>query len=310
VSTTLILETLLVALVFLAVTLVAGNNLASCVGPAVGARILTKSKGELLGAAGFASGLVVQGSWMSSSINNLIPNSTVEIQVTVLVVAILIFIIANLARVPLSLSMSLVGLLAGAALALNLWSNIDYISKVAVMWIIAPIVAALLAFFLLRFINSRKVSNIWRRIRVYKLLLIVLAFTSAYTLGANTLGLIVATAGFNWLTVSAAILAIFAGSFFLGKGTIRRVAQEFYLMRYSNATVSLAASTILVEFAAVMSIPLSNTQTTTAAVFGAGISYKTRFLSLKPYITIIAGWIVAPAVSFAIGYLIWGTPWI
>ncbi len=147
----------------------------------------------------------------------------------------------------------------------------------------------------------------WRRIRVYKFLLIVLAFTSAYSLGANTLGLIVATAGFNWLTVSAAILAIFAGSFFLGKGTIHRVAQEFYLMRYSNATVSLAASTILVEIAAFLSIPLSNTQTTTAAVFGAGISYKTRFLSLKPYITIIAGWMMAPSVSFAIGYLILGT---
>ena len=75
-------------------------------------------------------------------------------------------------------------------------------------------------------------------------------------------------------------------------------------MRYSNATVALAASTILVETAAFLNIPLSNTQTTTAAVFGAGVSYKSKFLSLKPYLTIVAGWIVAPVLSFAIGYLL------
>jgi phosphate/sulfate permease len=56
--------------------------------------------------------------------------------------------------------------------------------------------------------------------------------------------------------------------------------------------------------AAVLNIPLSNTQTTTAAVFGAGVSYKSKFLSLKPYITIVAGWIVAPVVSFTIGYFL------
>ncbi len=300
----MIFEVALVILVFLAVMLVSGNNLSACVGPVVGASILSKRTGALLGAAGFAAGLLVQGSGMTNSVNNLINNVTTVFQAEVLIVAIIIFIVAQLARVPMSLSMSLVGLLAGFALARGLTAGIPYMTEVVAMWFIAPAAAAAIAYYLLRYINSRKVTDIWKRIRTYKAILILLAFTSAYSLGANTLGLIVATGSFNLATVAAAVVAVFVGSLFLGEGAIRRVSEEFYLMRYSNATVALAASTVLVEIAAFLNIPLSNTQTTTAAVFGAGVSYKSKFLSLKPYIIIVAGWIVAPALSFAIGYLI------
>jgi phosphate/sulfate permease len=302
-----ILEILLVILVFLAVALVSGNNLSACVGPAVGARILSKRTGALLGAGGFAAGLLVQGWGMVNSINNLMPNASMQFQAEVLVVAIVIFIIAQLTRLPMSLSMSLVGLLAGVALARGMTAQIPYMTAVVAMWFIAPAIAALFAYYLIRYFNSRKVANIWRRIRFYKVILIVLAFTSAYSLGANTLGLIVATGGFNWATVAAAVAGVFVGAVFLGEGAIRRVSEEFYLMRYSNATVALAASTILVEAAALLNIPLSNTQTTAAAVFGAGVSYKSKFLSLKPYITIVAGWIAAPTLSFAIGYFLLAT---
>jgi len=300
----LVFELLLIALVFLAVMLVSGNNLSVCVGPAVGARILSKRAGAFLGVVGFTTGLLLQGWGMINSINSLIPNATMQLQSEVLMVAIVVFVVAHLVRVPLSLSMSLVGLLVGAALAHNLGLQASYVFSVVALWFIAPIAAAIVAFYLIRVISRQKVRNIWRRIRFYKVLLLILAFTSAYTTGANTIGLIVATAGFNITTVLVAVSAVFIGVFCLGEGAIRRVGEEFYLMRYSNATVALAASTILVEVASFLNIPLSNTQATTAAVFGAGISYKSKFLSLKPYLIILGGWIVAPLLSFSIGYFL------
>ncbi len=299
-------ETVLAVLVFLAVTLVSGNNLSACVGPVVGASILGKRTGALLGAAGFSAGLVLQGGGMVNSVNNFMPNLSSVFQAEILIVAIVIFVIAALLRLPLSLSMSLVGLLAGYAAATGLTSAFPYVAEVVTMWFVAPVVAAAMAYGLLRYINSRKVTAIWKRIRIYKSVLIVLAFASAYSLGANTMGLIVATGGFSWLNVVVAVAAVFVGSLFMGEGVIRRVSEEFYLMRYSNATVALAASTVLVELAAILNIPLSNTQTTTAAVFGAGISYKTKFISLKPYLLITVGWVVAPVLSFCIGYFLIG----
>jgi PiT family inorganic phosphate transporter len=147
-------------------------------------------------------------------------------------------------------------------------------------------------------------KDIWHRIRLYKGLLIVLSFTTAYVSGANTLSLIVATGGFKVITVIAAIGGIVVGSLFLGEGAIRRISQELYMMRYSNATITLGASTILIEVAALLHIPLSATQTTAAAVFGTGLSYKTKFMSLKPFLIIVVGWIIAPLLSFMIGLLL------
>lgn len=286
--------------------LVSGNNLSACAGPVVGASILSKRTGALLGAVGFSAGLVLQGGGMVNSVKNFMPNLSSVFQAEILIAAIVIFVIAALLRLPLSLSMSLVGLLAGYAVAMGLTSAFPYVAEVVALWFVAPVVAAAMAYGLLRYINSRKVTAIWKRIRIYKAVLIVLAFASAYSLGANTMGLIVATGGFSWLNVVVAVAAVFVGSLFMGEGVIRRVSEEFYLMRYSNATVALAASTVLVELAAILNIPLSNTQTTTAAVFGAGISYKTKFISLKPYLLITAGWVVAPVLSFCIGYFLIG----
>jgi len=302
----LIWETALAVLVFLAVMLVSGNNLAACVGPVVGANILSKRTGALLGATGFAAGLMLQGGGMVYSVNNLMPNLSLVFQAEILIAAIVIFVVAGVARLPLSLSMSLVGLLAGYSAAAGLTAMAPYVAEVVAMWFLAPVAAVAIAYGLLSYINSRKVTAIWKRVRVYKAVLIVLGFTSAYSLGANTMGLIVATGGFNLFNVGVAVAAVFVGSLFMGEGAIRRVSQEFYFMRYSNATVALAASTMLVWLAAVVNIPLSNTQTTVAAVFGAGISYKTRFLSLKPYLLIVSGWIVAPVLSFCIGYFLIG----
>jgi PiT family inorganic phosphate transporter len=284
--------------------LVAGNNLSACVGPAVGARILTKKTGSLIGAAGLVAGLLTQGSGMVRSVDVLLPNATAQLQAEILIVAILVFVVAEFVRVPMSLSMSLVGLLAGLYVARGTSAEFPFVIGVAVTWVVAPIISAVVAFYLIRGFNKREPRNIWQRIQLYRILLFALSFTTAYVLGANTLGLIVATTGFRWETVSAAVVAAFVGAFFLSEGAIRRVSQEFYLMRYSNATVTLLASTLLVESATLFAIPLSNTLATSAAVLGTGMSYKVKFMSAKPFLTIAAGWITAPLLCFMIGLLL------
>ena len=302
--TAMVFSAILVVLTFVAVMLVSGNNLSACVGPVIGSRIISKRFGIFLGALGFSAGLLVQGAGMTRTVGVLLPDATVELRAAALLVSILIFIIAEVIRVPMSVSMSLVGLLAGLSIASNASGSGAFATTVVIMWFAAPLIAITLAFSLIRVLNRSWPSNFWQRIQSYKLLLIALSFSSAYVLGANTLGLVVATGGFDLATVGAAVIGVFVGAFYLSGGAIRRVSQEFYLMRYTNATATLVTSTVLVELATLFNIPLSNTQTTASAVFGAGMSYRTKFVSLKPFLTIVAGWIVAPLISFAIGLLI------
>ncbi len=300
----LLLSVVLVILVFVAVMLVAGNNLSACVGPAIGSRIVTKRFGVLVGATGFSAGLLVQGSAMVHSVGMLLPNASSTLRAEALLVAIIIFLIAFKIRVPMSLSMALVGLLAGLSVAGKSLANGLYVSEVVLTWVIVPLIAFGLAFGLIRILNKTWPSNLWHRLQAYKLLIIVASFTTAYVTGANTLGIIVAAGGFDPATILAAVAAIFVGSVFLSEGPIRRVSEEFFLMRYANAAITLVTSTVLVEIATLFNIPLSITQTTSIAVLGTGLSYKTRLVSAKPFLKIAAGWVIAPLLSFAIGLLI------
>ena len=169
-----------------------------------------------------------------------------------------------------------------------------FVSEVALTWVLVPLIAFGLAFGLIRLLNKRSPKNLWSRLQAYKLLLIVVSFTTAYVTGANTLGMIVATGGFELATVLSAVAAIFVGSFFLSEGAIRRVSEEFFMMRYANAAVTLVTSTVLVEVATIFNIPLSITQTTSTAVFGTGLSYKTKLVSAKPFLKVVTGWVIAP----------------
>jgi len=294
----------LLALTFVAVALVSGNNLSVCVGPAVGSRILSRRIGALLGAAGFSLGLLFQGSAMSKSVEVLLPGATAQLRIEALLVAVVIFAVALVIRVPMSLGMSIVGLFVGLSVARGLTVDVGFAAGVALTWVVAPVVALVLAFYLMRALNKSWPENFWRHLQAYKVVLLVLSFSTSYVLGANTLGLIVATGGFDLVTVAAAVVAAFIGAFYLSGGQIRRITQELFLMRYPNATASLVAATVLVEAATILNIPLSNTQTMTAAVFGTGLSYKTKLVSLKPFLTIVAGWVIAPLLSFLIGLAI------
>ena len=300
----LLVSLALIVLTFLTVMLVSGNNLSACVGPAIGSRILTKNFGILLGAVGFTSGLLIQGTFMAKSVDKLLPNITPELQAEALLVSIIIFVIADVMRVPLSYTMSLAGLLAGLSIARGVLIDQGYIFEVVVMWVVAPIIAIIFVFFVLRLFHTKKSKHIWKRLQIYKIAIIIFSFSSAYVLGANTLGLIVATGSESIITIVAAVIAIFIGSFYFSAGEIKRVSQELFLMRYPNTTVTLLASTLLVEIATLFNIPLSNTQTLSSAVFGAGLSYKSRFISLKPFIAIVVGWIIAPVVSFILGLIL------
>lgn len=300
----MLLQDILAGLTFLAVALVSGNNLSACFGPSIGSRTVSQRSGALLGGLGFCLGLLVQGSTMVISAHALLPEATPQLESEALLVSILVFIAAYFIRVPIPLTMSLVGLLAGLATARSMPISNTYIERVVIMWFAAPLVAMVSAFFLIRVIDRGQPKDVWRRLQTYKILLILLSFASAYVLGANTLGLLVATGGFDESTLIVVFPAILAGSFFLSAGEVRRVSQEFFLMRYPNAMVALTTSTVLVEVATILGIPLSNTQALSAAVLGTGISYKNRLISLKPFAIIAAGWIVAPLASYGLGLIL------
>jgi inorganic phosphate transporter, PiT family len=258
----------------------------------------------VLGATGFSLGLLLQGARMINTVDKLMPTATIPFRAEALIVAIIIFLAAYLVRVPMSVNMSLVGLLAGVSMGMGTLTDHSYLVQTIGLWIAAPLFAVFFAFYLIKFLSTRQPKNFWRRIQTYKVLLIILASSSSYVLGANTLGLIVAVGGFDLPTLIISVGAAFVGVSFFSSGQIRRVSQELFLMRYPNATAALVTSTVLVEAATLLNIPLSNTQALSSSIFATGISYKFKLVSLKPFLLTVLAWIITPILSFIVGFTI------
>jgi len=290
---------LLLAVATLLILLVSGNNAQASIGNLVGARVVRTRTALLIEVLGVSFGLLFQGSNMMTAAGHLANGLSSETILIVLTITLGLFVVAHFARLPLSLTHILPALLVGVALAFT-----SYFFLVILSWMAAPAAALVATPLIARLMGRRGTGSFWARIEVYKVLLILVSFLFAFTLGANTIGLIVAVEGFGGFAVPLAIVGVIVGTIFLSSGEIRRVTSDMFELGYSNALSSMLTSAILVEASTLAGIPMANTMVQNTAVFGAGLSYKTRFFSAKPFYLVALSWIAFPAAGIAAGVLI------
>jgi PiT family inorganic phosphate transporter len=291
-----------IGLEFLLAMFVSGNNLSAAVGTLVGSKIISRAGGILIGAAGFSAGFLVQGRYMNSVALTLLPHSTYLVTILFLIV-IVIFVVAQVLKSPLSLSMALVGTAVGISLRIGSGINTGYLELLLGIWIVSPIAAIILSYFGNLYLGRFQLNKTWNMASALKVLLLLTSAFTAYTLGANTIGLLGGFEGFTLASILSVLAGIAVGSTFLSAGVLKRVGEDMYSMRYFNALVSLIVSSFMVEGATLFSFPLSNTQTLTSGVFGAGLSYKYKALFVRPFLVVVITWIVSPLIGMFLGFL-------
>ncbi|MDE1854372.1 MAG: inorganic phosphate transporter [Thaumarchaeota archaeon] len=290
---------LLLVVATLLVLVVSGNNAQASIGNLIGARAVRTRTALMIEVLGVSMGLLFQGNIMATAAANLARGLSTQTVLIVLTITLALFAVAHFARLPLSLTHTLPALLAGVALAFT-----PYFFLMILAWMAAPVASLVATPTLARLAAKLGADDFWAKIEVYKALLILVSFLFAFTLGANTVGLVVAVEGFGGLSVPLAIVGVVVGTFFLSAGEIRRVTSDLFNLGYSNATSSMLTSAILVEASTLVGIPMANTMVQNTAVFGTGIAYKTRFFSAKPFFWVALSWIVFPAAGIAAGVLI------
>lgn len=289
-------------LAFVLTMMVAGNNLSAAVGTLIGSRILSRAGGALIGAAGFSIGLIVQGRSLHGTASSLLPDNNMIVSLALLV-SLIIFIMATVLRVPLSLIMALVGSSIGLSLRYHFQISSSLVLLIIFTWVLAPVLSVAMAYIINRRFSRMKPKNVWNFALTLKIALIIISFLTAFTLGANTLGFIAEVGRIKGYEILLLVIAIFLGSFILSGGVVRRVGNDMYTMRYSNAFVSLLVSSALVEGATLFGIPLSNTQTLTSSVFGSGLSYRLKFLEARAFYITVGMWILSPVLGIILGFI-------
>jgi inorganic phosphate transporter, PiT family len=297
------LDLIISLLAFILVLLVSGNNLAICVGTVIAGGIVRQRTALLLAIAGYLLGLLVQGSLLSFGFYAIMPAPTYAFIAIALLISILAFVAGHFMRVSLSLSVTFAAALLGISLAAGEAVNIYFIALMVAFWIIAPLASLIMADLSMRASPVlRRRKRVWNVLSGVRLLLLVASFLAAFTLGANTLGLVYASVK-AYTSIYVLALAVIVGCLATGRGEIRRLGSEIVSMRYLNALVSQLVSVVFAEGATLASVPLSSTQTFAASVYGAGLSYKTNLFMKRTVNALLLTWVTAAVGGLVLGYL-------
>ncbi len=300
----LFVEIISSVLVFFLVALAAGNNLSVATGPLIAGRLVKKNIGITIAILGYITGFIVEGNFLRAGIGTFLPYGNFSLVLIILIISICMFLFAHRKGVPESLSITFTSALIGATLAFGNKINTYFTIFIIAFWVLASLFSILFAYYFMNALRKRiYYKNVWKTVSTIRLLLLFIAFFTAFTLGANTIGLIYASMPGSLSLEFIIILGIILGSIFLSSRELKRIGQDLIPIRYTNALVSQSVSIFMVELATLFGIPLSNTLTLTSGIYGSGLSYKTRLIMKKPALSIVSTWIFTGVLSFVLSYL-------
>ncbi len=283
------------ALVFTLAFLVAGNNLSANAGAAVGSRSINYRNALVISILGYVLGLWLQGTYM---VKNIVSSDAAMVA---LIVTILIFMVGESMRVPMSLTGSLYASLVGASLALgHLLPNAPLVLS---YWLSLPIIVMFLSYFMYRLLSVLSRLS-FRLAGIYRALSIITVFLLSFSFGANNLGLLWALLGFSPRGLLIVIIGSILGALLIGWRTLYRLSTGlFTLGPLTSFTVQLY-SFIAMEVGTIFSVPMPITILTSFGLVGVGVAHRFRLINLRYFTELLIGFVTSIIIGFVLGYLL------
>lgn len=296
----------------LALCIVLGaNNLSICLGTSMAARRLRYSQALALASIGVMAGILLEGTKLSRAITlGIVYSSNPQFTTVVTLSSFILMVFLTYLKIPISLSEVAVGGALGAAIASGTKVNWIFTLLVLSSWLVTP-----LAGFGIADALSLITRRIGKRIRgvvtqniVYSYLTILSGVYAAYTLGANTVGLIIGMVGgppSQRVLISVALgLATVLGMVLFSRGTTLSVAENIVGLNPSAAFAAQVGGAVTVHGFTQFGIPVSVSQAVVGGVFGAAIPRKIVVRNDRLTREIVLGWTVGPLLGAGLALLI------
>jgi PiT family inorganic phosphate transporter len=228
----------------------------------------------------------------------------------ILLTGLLVMTIVTFLRLPLSLSQVLVGAGWGLALEYGVTVVNTYSLTVLLSWILSPVlgfcVSAIIETAMLRL--GHRAKDILTLNRTYARLTLVAGFYAAYTLGANTLGLVTGLFSSNLgdslplsILLSAATIV---GIIFLSKGTVRSVSDNLVGLSPSMALSAQFGGAVSAHAFTQLSLPVSISQVVIGGMSGAASAKHMAITNKRIIQQVVAGWTIGPLAGLAVSFLL------
>jgi len=302
---------------------IGANNSANIFGTAVGTRSIGFITAVILVAIFAIIGSVAEGPKLYQSYS-FSGTSTIALAFAATCAAAMTMFALTYFSLPASASQAAVGGMMGIAI----WSSgvaeagWTKLGGWACCWAVTPFSSAIIAFMCMKYLGPlvRRVTDIGRLNKIYKIGFIVIGCYGAYTLGANNV--VVTTgpflnAGFFGnpsVSASASIAALIGGlSIALGALTysrkvMRTVGGEITALDPFSALVAVFAHSVVMHFFTQFHVPVSSSQAIVGAVAGVGLSRGSKALNSKLLVTVFCGWglvwLVAGILAMLLAWLI------
>ena len=181
---------------------------------------------------------------------------------------------------------------------------------VVVSWVLSPAFGFLASAIIESIVLwvGQRVKDILALNRVYANLTLIAGFYAAYTLGANTLGLVVGLFSSSFedhLSLSFGFsVATIVGILLLSKGTVRSVADNLVGLNPSTALSAQFGGAVSVHLFTQFGMPVSISQVVIGGMGGAASVKRLAITNKRIIQQVIAGWTVGPMAGAIVSFLL------
>ncbi len=285
---------------------IAANNSAGSVGTLYGSRITSYYKSAAFAGVLVMLGTFLEGWKMAGAIGGGMLESplTLEMSLMVLLATTILLIAFTFFSIPLSASQILVGSIIGVAVAYAMTVNVFFVAWIVFAWIINLIASMALAFGI--YVLMARITqkfHVFSLSKFYTISLFVSSGFMAYTLGANTIGLI-ASLSLSTYSILFSGIAAMLGTLLMGKRTVITVGRNITSLNPPRAFSAQIAGAIIVELFTQFHFPVSITQAIIGGIIGTGLVKGYSELNKKTVKNLGLSWILAPLLSFVLTFLL------
>ena len=308
------------------------NNLSNLFGTAIGTGMVHLKSAAMLAFVFIFMGAFLSGSATTSSVLALGDLRTPLDIITVMISAAIVLELLSKCGIPASIVQTIMGALIGWNFFYRVKIDWELVLQMIVAWFWAPLIAAVMAFILMRKIRKVLFHHpipLFLRDRLIRIGLILVGIWAAYTLGANNTG--VMTGPFFSISAETIFgtffvpmvtflicLAIGIGCFWADKKVITTVGRKLFPLSPTEALVvmlgtALSMTCFSMQFLRnvlidchlpafpLVPIPISNVMI--GAIFGISLTKGGNGLRWSVLGRILISWILVPVVAGFICYL-------
>ncbi len=287
------------------------NDAANLFGSAVSSGMIRFYKAALLAGIFVILGAVLGGRAGIETLESITSlDNKLDLAVLTSLAAAVTVTVMTLLRLPVSTSQAVVGSLLGLGI-LQQELNLQALAKVVACWVGTPLggmfFSIVLYTILGKFYNRSRLS-LFQMDHVVRVLLVLAGCFCAYALGANNVANVTAVfVGAGNLDIFSATLvggtSIALGILTLSRGVMKTVGKELVRLNPFSALIVILSEAITVQIYTWVGVPVSTSQAVIGAVLGIGILKGAQTIKKKTLLSIVAAWVITPAVSCLVFFL-------